>query len=40
MVSSRTEDQIAAICMSEEKEITLNIKNVQTQNGGDDCGLF
>ena len=40
MVSSRTEDQIADICMSEEKEITLNIKNVQTQNGGDDCGLF
>ena len=40
VVSSRIKNAIAAICCTEEKTITMNIKNVQTQNGGSDCGLF
>ncbi len=39
-ISSRTKEQIAAICFCEESDINVTICDVQRQVGGDDCGLF
>ena len=39
-LSSHLEQQIASIYRSNEKEITVSIRAVQQQRGGNDCGLF
>ena len=39
-VGSYTKKQIAAIVCSKENTITLNMRNVQLQAGGSDCGVF
>ena len=37
---ARTKEQIAAIVFSQDKEITLELQEVQPQRGNNDCGLF
>ena len=39
-ISTRTKQQIAAICFSDKSSITVHISSVQRQYGGNDCGLF
>ena len=39
-LSSRVKQQIAFICFSRERNITLNFRSVQQQEGGSDCGLY
>ena len=39
-VSSRTKDQIAAICFCEDSSIKLTYPKIQIQSGGNDCGFF
>ena len=39
-VGSYTKKQVAAIVCSKENTITLNMRNVQLQAGGSDCGVF
>jgi hypothetical protein len=36
----RTKKQIASICFCTEDEIKVSTADVQTQRGGNDCGLF
>ena len=36
----KAKEQIAAIICSDQKEFSINIKPVQRQKGGADCGLF
>lgn len=37
---ARNKQQIAAIGFTDESRITLHIRSVQRQHGGNDCGLF
>ena len=39
-ISTKAKEQIAAIICSDQKEFSINIKPVQRQKGGADCGLF
>ena len=39
-VLPQTKEQIAVICFTDRKSITVNICGVQEQRGSSDCGLF